>query len=117
MSFASQVLSSYRPTIVPFATSLSPGEYWMATIMSSNTGSTNQSLQNIVNAPPGVLYFTTNAASYAEIGNTQTIGTSNVKQGWGSYSASSQTNNTIPMNQISLGQPAERWFNMMAVTK
>lgn len=117
MSFASAVMSGIRPLMVPFATSLTPGEYWLAHIQSSSSASTNYSLQRLVTLAPGILFYTSNTSGYAEIGSTATIASSNVMPGWGSYSASSQTSTTIPLSQISNQSQFQTWFNMMAAVK
>ena len=118
MTFGSQVMSQVRPLIIPFRTSISPGEWWLAHIQSSSSGSGTYSLQRLVNfANPGIVFYTTNTTGYAEIGSTATIVSSNLMQGMGSYSASSQTSTTIPISQISNQSQFRTWFNLMAWNK
>jgi len=117
MTFASQVMSQVRPINVPFATSLSVGEYWMGHRQSSQTGSTNYSLQARVQLAPGMVYYTTNTTGYAEIGSTVTIASNNIRQGWGSYSASSNTSTTIALSAISNMSQYALYFNLRALSK
>jgi hypothetical protein len=117
-TFASQVLSGYRPVIVPFGTSLVPGEYFLGLIFSTTTGSTNYPLSRNVAMPlPGVVYYTTNTQGYLEIGGTASIASSNVKQGWGSYNGSANTTTTIPITAISNMSQYALWFNALAANK
>ena len=123
-SFMSQVLSQVRPIIIPLGTTLSPGEYWLGIIQSTQTGSTNYSHQSVVMpASLGLVYYTTNSTGYLEIGSNATIASSNLKWGIGSYSASSNTTATsgIPISQISnttagFGN-ASLYFNLVGQVK
>lgn len=117
MSYASRIGSQVRPLMIPMATSLSPGEYWLAMIQSTNTGSTNMSLNRCCRLSGGIVFFTSNTTAYAEIGTSVTAESSNNIPGWGSYSASSQTSTTIPISQISNQSNQQTWFNMMAAVK
>jgi hypothetical protein len=114
MSFASQHLSAVRPIFIGVGTTLTPGEYWLGHIQSTNTGSTNYSLQRIVSMNSiGLVYYSTMiGTNYAEVGNSATIGSSNIKWGIGSYSASSQTTTTIPISQISNMSNMSLYFNL-----
>lgn len=116
-SFLSAVMSNMRPMIIPFATSLSPGEYWLAFLQSSGTARTNMSLEAVLRNDPGYVAYTTNTTGYAEMGNTAQISSSNVIAGWGSYSASTQTSTTIPLSNISSSSNHQIWFNAMAQVK
>jgi hypothetical protein len=103
MNFPYVHMSGIRPLFVPLAGSnVTPGEYWIGMIQSTTTGSTNYSLNRVaMMTTPGMLYFTGSTNSYAEIGNSVFITTSNYRPGFGSYSASTQTTTAIPLSQIS----------------
>ena len=115
------MMSNMRPIIMPFATSLNPGEYWLGHIQSTTANSTNISrLDRVANLPYGIVYFTTVNQGYIELGQTQSNATSNIQQGWGSITNTANTTTTIGMSQISGGaaqSPQRLWFNMMAATK
>jgi hypothetical protein len=117
-SVASALVSGPRPLIVPFVTSLSQGEYWLAHNMTTNTGSTNYSNQrNLLLSNSGIQNYSTGTLPYAEIGFTASNASSNIQAGWGSYSASSQTTTSIPITQISHMSNLQTWFNAMAAIK
>ena len=117
-SFASQFLSGVRPFYVPMATSMGPGEYWMAHIRSTNTGTTNAAgLSGIPVQNAGIIAYTTNTSGFLEIGATQSVVSSNVVQGWGSYSSSGNTTTTIALSAISQMSNYQTWFNAMAEIK
>ena len=121
LTFGSLMMSNMRPIIMPFATSLNPGEYWLGHIQSTTANSTNISrLDRVANLPYGIVYFTTVNQGYIELGQTQSNATSNIQQGWGSITNTANTTTTIGMSQISGGaaqSPQRLWFNMMAATK
>lgn len=117
MSLASQMMSQVRALEIGLATTLPPGEYWLGHLQSSNSASTNFSLQRLCMLGPGVVYFTTNTTGYAPMGSTATMASSNIQQGWGSYSASSQTSTTIPLSQISNHSQFQLWFNLLGSPK
>jgi hypothetical protein len=116
MSFGSQVLSGVRPVLIPLATVLTPGEYWLGHIISSSSASSTYSLQRLLNfgGASGFVHYSTNTEGFKRIGSTASMNSSNVMGGWGSYSASSQTTTTIPLSQISNMSNLQTWFNMMA---
>ena len=117
-SFASNVLSGVRPIIVPFGTSLSPGEYFLGHIQSSNSSTTNYAgFPAALSAAPGMVHYTTNTTGYAEIGGTATLAGTNFRQGLGSYSSSGNTSTTFPLSNISGMSQYQLWFNMMNATK
>jgi hypothetical protein len=117
VTFLSGMMSGPRPIIIPFATSLSPGEYWLANIQSSNSNTTGYNHSRVVNIQQQMVgaNFITN--QYIEIGNSAVVNSSNYIPGWGSYSASSQTSTTIPLSQISPNSGMQTYFNMMAQIK
>ena len=119
MSFASQHLSQVRPLQIPFNVTIAPGEYWLANIQSTITGSTNIPLQRVAGAgmSMGVVYYTTNTSGYAEIGKSVSNASSNLKWGIGSYSASSQVSTTIPISQISNMSNYSQYFIMHGQVK
>ena len=117
-SFASAVMSQVRPIIIPFGTSLTPGEYWLAHIQSTNSGSTNFSLQrNCYISSPGIVAYTTNVSGYAEIGSTATIASSNYRWGIGSYNGSANMTTTIALSAISAQSNYSHYFNMLCESK
>jgi hypothetical protein len=118
-SFLSSVMSGLRPILIPFATSLTPGEYWLAHIQSSASGTTNYNHSRVVSIQPQLICYSTVTANIAEIGGTATLASSNIIQGWGSYSASSNTSaaSGIPHTAISPNSQLQTWFNMMAWVK
>jgi hypothetical protein len=117
MTFASQVLSGQRPLHFAMNTSLPPGEYWLGHIRSTSSGSTNQNLANVLSIAPGVIAYTSGSASYFEIGSSASMVSSNYIPGWGSYSASSNTTNSIPISNISNMSMMQTWFNLAAWTR
>ena len=100
MSAPYQVMSGMRPIFIPAGIDAVPGEYWFGMIQSTQTGSTNMSLQRpLLLASSGILYFTASSNnSYLEYGNTANISSSNWRLGFGSYSASSNTTGQIPLS-------------------
>jgi hypothetical protein len=119
MTFNTAMASQVRQVMVPFATSLSPGEYWMANLVSTASATTNfGGFSNIVRINPQMIFFQPFGAGFAEIGYSATNASSGVLQGRGSYSASSQTSTTIPLSNISgLLSQAQLWFNVVAQTR
>jgi len=117
-SFASLVLSNTRPVIIPFGTSLSPGEYWLGLAVQSSTGSTNDTLQNmnIVNARM-LMYTPYAGGNYAEMGGTVSVTSSGWRQGQGSYSLSANITTTIALPTIQWWSAQNLWFNMQLGTK
>jgi hypothetical protein len=111
-SFGSQVLSGVRPIQMPFNTgALAPGEYWLMHVHSTNSGSTNYSQQRLCQQnAAGFVYYTTNTSGYAEIGNTATNATSNLKWGIGSYSNAAATTTTIGLTQMTAFSNASLYF-------
>lgn len=115
MSFLSQHMSGIRPIMVGFGTTLTPGEYWLAHIQSTSSGSGTYSLQQqCIPSSVGMVNYSTQTTNYAEYGISTTIASSNLKWGIGSYSASSQTTTTIPISQISNMSNSSLFFNMEA---
>ena len=114
MSFVSAHMSAVRPIFFPIGTTFTPGEYWYGHIQSTQTGSTNYSLQRIVSMNSiGLVYYSTMiGTNYAEVGNSATIGSSNVKWGIGSYSASQSTTSTIQISNISNMSAMSLYFNL-----
>ncbi len=106
LTFPNNHLSGWRVLRWPMAgTNMTPGEYWLGHIWSTNSGSTNMSLQRVcVMSTNAVLAMTMSATqnSYLEIGNSANLTTSNFRLGFGSYSASSQTTTAIPLSQVSI---------------
>ena len=115
-SFASLHMSQIRPIIVPFATSLSAGEYWLAHIQSTNTGSTNYSLNRICRVNGSLIVYTSNTTANLAIGNSASFNSNIVMPGWGSYSSSGNTSTTIALSDISNNSQNQTWFNMMYLT-
>lgn len=107
-------VSGIRPIFFPQAGSnLSAGEYWMGLIQSTNTGSTNMSLQRPLSyATQAFIAFSGSTQnSYLEYGNSVNMSTSNYRPGFGSYSASSNTTANIALSQISILASNESiWF-------
>jgi hypothetical protein len=116
-TFASGVMSGIRPIMVPFATSLTPGEYWLAHIFQTSSSSTVQNLAQPLRIGPLPMWYSTNTTGYAEFGSTATIANSNFMDGLGLYSASSQTSTTIPLSNISGQSQVQYWWNFMAHSK
>lgn len=114
-SFASLMLSGVRPVLVPMHTSLSPGKYWLAQNWSTSSGSTNLSLQRVLNVTFGLVCFTTNTQGFLRIGATNTTANTNLTQGWGSHSATSQFTTTFPITNVSNMSQYQTWFNMQAL--
>ena len=116
-----QHVSGIRPIFFPQAGSNVPGgEYWLGVIQSTATGSTNMSLQRPLSyATVAQVAFTGSTQnSYLEYGNSVNMTTSNYRQGFGSYSASTNTTAAIPLSAISiLGSNASIWFAMAGRTK
>jgi hypothetical protein len=119
MTFASQFMSGFRPLYIPNAATLVPGEYWAALIFSTATGSTNYSLQRIVQCNPGIVAYTTATSGYIEFGTNASTANTNLSGGWGSYSASSNSTaaSGIPITNISNMSQYQTWFNVGAWTK
>jgi hypothetical protein len=116
MTFGSQVMSGIRPINVPMNVSLTPGEYWLGIIQSTNSASTSLSLQPLITFAPGMVVYTTATSAYADFGATST-NNSNMVQGWGSYSSSGNTTTTFPLSNVSGMSNMQTWFNMMAASK
>jgi hypothetical protein len=117
-SFASLLLSSIRPIMVPFGTSLTPGEYYLGLLYSTSSASTNYALNQVVNMGlPGIIHYSTNTQGYLEIGNSVSIASSNVRQGWGSYSSSGNTTTTLALTAVSGMSQYALWFNALAASK
>ena len=114
-------VSGIRPIYFPQAGSnVGGGEYWLGLIQSTNTGSTNMSLQRPLSyATVGIVAFTGSTQnSFLEYGNSANLSTSNIRPGYGSYSASSNTTAAIPLSQVSiLGSNASVWFAIAGRTK
>lgn len=114
-------VSGIRPIYFPQAGSnVAGGEYWLGLIQSTNTGSTNMSLQRPLSyATQGIIAFTGSTQnSFLEYGNSNNLSTSNIRPGYGSYSASSNTTAAIPLSQVSiLGSNASVWFAIAGRTK
>ena len=119
-SFGSANMSNIRPFIIPMATTLSAGEYWLGNIQTTSTANTNYTnFSRVMQQQYGMVVFQSQTQQYLEFGNTQTIASSGLMQGWGSYSASSNTTATsgIPYTNITGNSNLQTWFNMMAATK
>ena len=109
---------SVRPVFVPLTANLVPGEYWLGHIMSTNTASTNYSMQRVAMLSSiGAVVYTSVTQGHMEFGNTTTVANSNFMAGWGSYSASSQTTTTIPLSQISGMSQFQTYFGLFGATK
>lgn len=118
MSFLSQHVSNIRPLMVGIGTTLTPGEYWLAHIQSTNTGSGTYSMQRVCRPNSmGLVYHSNITAGYMEIGNSVSIASSNQKWGIGSYSASSQTTTTIPISQITNMSQSSLYFYALGQVK
>lgn len=113
-------VSGIRPIFFPQAGSNVPGgEYWLGLIQSTNTGSTNMSLQRPLSyATQAIVAFTGSTQnSYLEYGNSANLSTSNYRPGFGSYSASTNTTAAIPLSAVSiLGSNASIWFAVAGKT-
>lgn len=117
-SQVSQGMSGIRPVMIPMATSLSAGEYWLGYIQSTNNASNYTRMDRVVNyGQPGMIYFSSNTQGYAEVGNTASIASSNMQQGWGSYGTTANTTTTFPLSNISNMSQYGLYFNMTAATK
>lgn len=121
MSFPYAHMSGIRPMWVPGSgTNMPPGEYWVGVIQSTQTGSTNYSLQRVaMMSNPGIVYFTGSSNnSYLEIGSSANIASSNTRAGFGSYSASSNTTANIPLTAVtSMASNASMYVAIMGQTK
>lgn len=113
-SFPYAHLSGMRPIwVAGGGGNQSAQEYWIGVIQSTQTGSTNMSLQRpMLYASIGMLYFTASSNnSYLEYGNSAAISSSNWRLGFGSYSASSNTTAAIGLTAItSMSSNASMYF-------
>lgn len=112
-----QVLSQFRPIMVPFNTTMSQGEWWLGHIRSSGSASTNYNLANVLTFTPALVCYNSATAPYAEIGSSVTIAGSNYVQGWGSYGTSANSTTTFAISNISNNSNIQTWFNIQANIK
>jgi hypothetical protein len=117
-SFASQVMSGMRPIFVPFNVSMSPGEYWLANIQSTTTGSGggNTRIARPVFYQEALLGFSSQSNNLLQMGDTQTRQSSQWRPGWGSYNTSANTTTTVALSAISGMSNFETYFNLNAWT-
>lgn len=111
MTFGSRVMSAIRPVHMGFGTSLTPGEYWIGLIHNSSTGSTNYSLQRLINfGIPALLCQSmfTGSAAYCEIGNSQQT-SQGFRQAWGVLNLA--TSVTTTAQDIAFVIPSNTWNN------
>ena len=118
MSFFSQHVSQVRPMMIGIGTTLSPGEYWLGHIQSTNSGSGTYSMQRLCRPNSfGVVQYVSQTSGYMELGRSASIESSNYKWGIGSYSASSQTTTTLPLSQISNRSNQSIYFYILGQVK
>ena len=94
-------------------TALTPGEYWLGVLQSTNSGSTNMSaLANCANmSDVGHLFFTVSSNNYMEIGNSVAFTTSGIRPIYGSANVSSATTTNLALSTFSnMASHASMWF-------
>jgi len=102
LSFPYANASGWRPLFVPAGgTVMTPGEYWIGLLQSTNSASTNMSLQRNCFLTLSPQAYTASTNSYVEYGGTTTIGSSNFRLGFGSYSSSGNTTTAIALTAVS----------------
>lgn len=126
-SFVSRIYlgNNSRLVVIPFGTTLSPGEYWLGFNLTTSSGSTNYSLQRPLvgsNSAPNIRVFAIpniNAQSLVLLGSSSSFSSTTMMQMWGTMTQTSATTTTQAASDISLGSGSNQgrlWFNLLANT-
>lgn len=119
MTFGSSIMSGIRPVVIPNATLLTPGEYWLGLVHFSGPASTNMPLHRVCVQNGGMFCFQSHTTQFMDMGNVATNATSNWYPGWGSYSASSNTtaSSGIAITAITGNSNLQTYFQFVAQEK
>ena len=110
--------SGARPIDFPFASSLSPGEYWFGIQLASGTasGGTASGAQLLLGNTAVLFGATSSQASFYRFGSSAAnAGSTAPMQFYGSVS-SAQTTTTIGSNMFTNNSGVQTWFNLMAAS-